>query len=127
MTVSPGYLPPGWPEAVHPPGSDGFERTAVAWLFDHSPPDFRSYEVLRRYPVLLARLAGEQLAAAVEACRTGYRTARADLSGGDLVPATAVAAVIAAYEREGRRLAAAARAADLVGRALRGESFTEPL
>lgn len=110
-----------------PPGADGFERTAVAWLLDHSPPDFRAYDVLRRYPVLLARLAAEQLAAAVDACRTGYRTARADLTRHDLVPAPAIEALIVAYEREGRRLAAAARAADLVGRALRGESFTEPL
>lgn len=125
--MSRSYVPPGWPAPVHPPGTDGFERTAVGWLFDHSPPDFRSYEVLRRYPVLLARLTTEQLRASVEACRAGYRTARADLTGGGLVPPAAVEAVIAAYEREGRRLAAASRAADLVGRALRGESFTEPL
>jgi hypothetical protein len=125
--VSRPYVPPGWPAEVHPPGTDGFERTAVGWLFDHSPPDFRGYEVLRRYPVLLARLTAEQLAASVEACRTGYRTARAELTRGGLVPIEAVEAVISAYEREGRRLAAAARGADLVGRALRGDSFTEPL
>jgi hypothetical protein len=125
--VSRTFVPPGWPEEVHPPGTDGFERTAVGWLFDHSPPDFRAYQVLRRYPVLLARLTGEQLTASVEACRVGYRTARADLTRGGLVPVEAVEAVITAYEREGRRLAAASRAADLVGRALRGESFTEPL
>lgn len=118
------YVPPGWPPTVHPPGAEGFERTAAGWLYDHCPPDFRAYEVLRRHPVLLARLAGEQLAAAVEACRTGYRTARADSP--DLAPEV-VDALLAAYEREGRRLVAAARAADLVGRALRGESFTEPL
>ena len=125
--MSSSYVPPGWPPEVHPPDADGFERTAVGWLFDHSPPDFRAYEVLRRYPVLLARLAAEQLAASVEACRVGYRTARAELTRGGLVPVEAVEAMISAYEREGRRLAAAAHAADVVGRALRGESFTEPL
>lgn len=125
--MSRAYVPPGWPAEVHPPGSDGFERTAVAWLFDQSPPDFRGYDVLRRHPVLLARLAREQLSAAVDGCRAGYRTARAELGADGLVPAEAVQAVVAVYEREGRRLAAAARAADLVGRALRGESFTEPL
>ena len=26
------YLPPGWPTGVHPPGSDDFEATAVAWM-----------------------------------------------------------------------------------------------
>ena len=125
--MSRAYLPPGWPPEVHPPGSDGFQRTAVAWLFDHSPPDFRGYDVLRRYPVLLARLACEQLSAAVAGCRTGYRTARADLAADAGIPAEAVQAMVAVYEREGRRLAAAERAADLVGRALHGESFTEPL
>jgi hypothetical protein len=119
------YLPPGWPIEVHPPGSDGFERTAVGWLLDRCPPDFRAYEVLRKHPPLLARLAAEQLAAAVAACRDGYRTARADLR--DVVPAPAVDQLLAAYEREGRRLAADVRAADLVGRALRGETFTVPL
>jgi hypothetical protein len=121
------YLPPGWPAGAHPPGSDGFERTATGWLLDHSPPDFRAYEVLRRYPVLLARLACEQLAASVEACRAGYRTARADLGRAGTVPHEAVEALLAAYEREGRRLALASRSAELLAAALRGESFTEPL
>jgi hypothetical protein len=120
------YVPPGWPPQVHPPGTEGFERTAVGWLFDQSPPEFRGYEVLRRHPVLLARLAVAQLAASVEACRTGYRTARADVRTLDVGPA-ALDALLAAYEREGRRLAAAHRAAELLGQALRGESFTEPL
>ncbi len=119
------YVPPGWPAEVHPPGTDGFDRTATAWLYDHCPPDFRAYEVLRRHPLLLARLAGEQLAAAVEGCRAGYRTARADLRGA--VPPEALDALLATYEREGRRLARAARAAELILGALRGESFTEPL
>ncbi len=120
------YVPPGWPEQVHPPGSEGFERTAVGWLFDQSPPDFRAYDVLRRHPVLLARLAREQIAAAVSACRDGYRTARADVRALEL-DAEVLEALLAAYEREGRRLALAQRAAELVGQALRGESFTQPL
>jgi hypothetical protein len=110
---------------VHPPGVEGFPRTAQNWLFDHCPPDFRSYDVLRRHPVLLARLTREQLTAAVEACRSGYRTARAELR--DVVPPPVVAELLGTYEREGRRLAAAARAADLISRALAGESFVEPL
>ncbi len=97
----------------------------MAWLFDHCPADFRAYDVLRRHPVLLARLAGEQLTAAVEACRRGYRTARADL--GSSLPAETVDALIQAYEIEGRRLVAASRAADLVLQALRGQHFTAPL
>lgn len=124
------YVPPGWPEPVPPPGADGFERSAVGWLYDHCPPDFRSYDVLRRHPVLLARLAREQLAASVEACRTGYRTARADLRSAPPVrglPADALEALLAAYEREGRRLVTALRGAELIARALAGEPFVQPL
>ena len=51
------YLPPGWPTGVHPPGSEGFERTAVAWLLDMVPPYYRLHGVLQRHPVALATLA----------------------------------------------------------------------
>ena len=51
------YLPPGWPTGVHPPSSEGFERTAVAWLLDVVPPDYRLHGVLQRHPVALATLA----------------------------------------------------------------------
>ena len=112
-------VPPGWPAEVRPPQAPDWERSAVAWLYDLCPPDYRSHEVLRRYPVLLARMAGEHVAAAVEAARNGIRTARAELQG--VVPPDAVDAVIVAYEREGRRLVAAGRAVALVDAALRGE------
>ena len=36
----------------------------MAWLFDLVPPDYRAHEVLRRYPVLLARFAGAALLSA---------------------------------------------------------------
>ena len=45
------YLPPEWPIGVHPPGSEDFESTAVGWLLDVVPPDYRLHGVLRRYPV----------------------------------------------------------------------------
>ena len=47
------YVPPGWPAGVHPPGSEDFERTAVAWLLDVVPADYRLYGVLRRYPLAI--------------------------------------------------------------------------
>ena len=50
MTVADGTVPPGWPVEVRPPGAPDWERTAVAWLFDLVPPDYRAHEVLRRYP-----------------------------------------------------------------------------
>jgi hypothetical protein len=110
---------------VHPPGSEGFERTAVAWLLDVVPPDYRLHGVLQRHPIALATLARRHLAACVEGARQGYRTARTEL--GDVLPVSGLDAVLAAYRSEGHRLVTAARAADLVERALRGKEFTPQL
>ncbi len=118
-------VPPGWPDAVRPPGAPDWERTAVAWLFDLVPPEYRAYEVLRRYPVLLARMAGDHVAAGLEAARAGWRTVRVDLA--DHLPPEAVDAAISAYEREGARLTAAARAVEVVAGALRGERWVPRL
>jgi hypothetical protein len=112
-------VPPGWPAAVLPPQAPDWERSAVAWLFDLCPPDYRAHEVLRRYPVLLARFAAGHVESAVEAARHGIRTARAELNG--VVPPEAVEAALAAYEREGRRLVLTGREIALVDAALRGE------
>ena len=116
------YIPPGWPAGVHPPGSDEFESTAVGWLLDVVPPDYRLHGVLRRYPVALATMARYHSKACVEGARQGYRTARTELAGA--LPPHAIDTVLAAYRKEGARLAATARAVDLVERALRGEVFT---
>src|SRR3954451_8857066 len=62
-------VPPGWPVEVRPPGAPDWERTAVAWLFDLVPPDYRAHEVLRRYPVLLARFAADHVSAGVGGAR----------------------------------------------------------
>jgi len=97
----------------------------VTWLLDVVPPDYRLHGVLVRHPVALATLARHHLAACIEGARQGYRSARAEL-GKDLPPAS-LAAVLAAYQTEGRRLVATARAVDLVGRALRGEKFVPQL
>ena len=116
------YTPPGWPAGVHPPGSDDFESTAVGWLLDIVPPDYRLHGVLRRYPVALATMARYHSRACVEGARQGYRTARTELAGA--LPPHAIDTVLAAYRKEGARLAATARAVGLVERALRGEVFT---
>jgi hypothetical protein len=107
---------------VHPPGSEEFESTAVGWLLDVVPPDYRLHGVLRRYPVALAALARYHSKACVEGARQGYRTARTELAGA--LPPHAIDTVLAAYRKEGARLAATAQAVDLVERALRGEVFT---
>jgi hypothetical protein len=118
-------MPIGWPDGVHPPGSDGFEQTAISWLLDVVPPDYRLHGVLVRHPVALAAMARHHIAACVEGAREGYRCARAEL-GKDLPP-SGLAAVLEAYRTEGQRLVATAKAVDLVGRALRGESFVPQL
>src|SRR2546423_9612 len=118
-------LPPGWPEQVRPPGAPDWERTAVAWLFDLVPPDYRVHEVQRRYPVLLARFAGDHVSAGPEGARGGWRPAR--IGRADHLPAEAIEAAVAAYEREGTRLAAAARGIEAVAAALRGERWVPRL
>jgi hypothetical protein len=115
------YVPPGWPAGVHPPGSEDFESTAVGWLLDVVPPDYRLHGVLRRYPVALAAMARYHAKASVEGARQGYREARTELGGS--LPPHAIDTVLAAYRKEGARLAATARAVDLIERALRGETF----
>ncbi len=116
------YMPPGWPAGVHPPGTDDFESTAIGWLLDVVPPDYRLHGVLRRYPGARAAVARHHARACVEGARQGYRTARAELEGA--LPPHAVDTVLAAYRKEGARLAATARAVSLVERALRGEDLT---
>jgi hypothetical protein len=98
--------------------------TAVTWLLDVVPPDYRLHGVLRRHPLALAVLARHHLAACVQGAREGYRTARTELAS---LPPGGVDAVLEVYRAEGRRLVESARAVDLVGRALRGEVFTPQL
>lgn len=119
------YVPPGWPTGVHPPGSQEFERTAVTWLLDVVPPDYRLYGVLRRYPLALATMAAHHTQACVEGARRGYRTARTELAGA--LPPHALDTVLAAYRAEGQRLVETVQAVELIAAALRGETFTPQL
>ena len=117
--------PPGWPVDVRPPGAPDWERTAVAWLLDLCPPEYRAHEVLRRHPVVLARFAAWHVAGAVDAARQGLSAVRADLR--DVADPATVEAAVVALEREGARLAAARRGVDLVEQALRGRRFARRL
>ena len=69
--------------------------------------------------------AQHHLDACVRGAREGYRSTRTELGGA--LPAAGVDAVLEAYRAEGRRLVAAAQAAELIGRALRGEAFRPKL
>lgn len=123
--MSEAVLPPGWPGEVRPPGTHDWERTATAWLFDLCPPDYRAHEVLRRHPVVLARVAHHHVQAGIAAARTGLSRARHDLS--DVTDVTTIEAAISMYEREGARLMAVARSLVLVEQALRGKRFARRL
>ena len=123
--MPPELVPPGWPADVLPPQAPDWERSAVAWLFDLCPPDYRAHEVLRRHPVVLARFAAQHVAANVQAARDGLRTVREELRG--VVPPEVVEAAIAAYDREGRRLVAAGRQVELVAQALSGKRWVPRL
>jgi hypothetical protein len=116
------FVPPGWPEGVRPPGSGDFEASAISWLLDVVPPEYRQYGVLRRHPVALAAMARHYAHGCVEGARQGYRTARQELA--EHVPPHAVDGLLAAYRKEGFKLAATSRGVELVERALRGEAFT---
>lgn len=120
MTAAAG-LPPHWPGAVAPPGSADWERTAVAWLLDQVPGEYRGYEVLRRHPALLARFTAGHVRACLDAARQGWRDLRRDL--GRELPPDVVEAAMTAYEREGIRLGELARAVAAVEAALRGRRW----
>ena len=114
-------VPPGWPPAVRPAGAPGWEDSAVAWLLDLCPPEYRGYSGLRRHPVVLARFAVLHVEAMQAAARRGLaegRTALRDVADPDVVERA-----LATWEVEQARLVGVRRAAGLVEEALRGRRF----
>ena len=110
--------PPGWPRSVLPPGAPRWEESAAGWLLDLCPADYRSHDVLRRHPVVLARFASHHVAAALAGARAAYAGARREL--GESVDPETLAAALRALEEEGARLARAERELALVEEALHG-------
>ena len=110
---------------VRPPGAPAWERTAVAWLLDLCPPEFRSYPVLRRHDVVLARFAVLHVEACQAAVRRGLSEARAALR--DVADPDTVEAAIKTWHAEDARLLAERRAVGLVEEALRGRRFVARL
>jgi hypothetical protein len=117
--------PPGWPRAVRPPGAPGWELTAVSWLLDICPPEFRSYPVLRRHDVVLARFAVLHVEACQAAVRRGLSEARAELR--DVAGRDTIEAAIETWHAESARLQSERRAVGLVEEALRGKRFVARL
>ena len=117
--------PPGWPQQVRPPDAPDWERTAVNWLFDLCPPEYRSYPALRRHVVVLARFAVLHIEANQLACRRGLSEARSDLR--DVADLDTVEAAVETWHAESARLMGVRRAVGLVEEALRGRRFVARL
>jgi hypothetical protein len=125
MTTGRCVAPPGWPAAVRPPEAPDWERTAVNWLFDICPPDYRSYPALRRHVVVLARFAVLHVEASQAACRRGLSETRAELR--DVAELDVVDAAVLAWQTEDARLQKVRREVGLVEEALRGRRFVARL
>jgi len=113
--------PPGWPAAVRPPEAPEWEASAVAWLLDRCPPEYRGYSGLRRHPVVLARFTVLHVEAMQQASRRGVSEARTVLR--DVADTDVVERAIATWQLETQRLAVLRREAGLVEEALRGRRF----
>ncbi len=119
------YVPPGWPGSVRPPGSPGWLKSAEAYLLDVCPSEYRGYQVLRRHPVVLAKLAREFVASQLVATRAGLSGVRTSLAG--FVDAGTVDQAASVLQQEEARLTRVARGVDLVDQALRDARFTPKL
>ncbi|MDQ4054957.1 MAG: hypothetical protein M3237_20000 [Actinomycetota bacterium] len=117
--------PPGWPPQVRPPDAPGWERTAVNWLLDICPPEYRGYPALRRHEVVLARFAVLHVEASQAACRRGLSEARSALR--EVASLDVVDAAVETWLAEDARLGSLRRAVGLVEEAIRGRRFVARL
>ena len=97
----------------------------MAWLLDLCPPEYRSYPVLRRHEVVLARFAVLHVDACQSAVRRGLSEARAELR--DVAEQDAIEAAVETWHAEVARLMGERRAVGLVEEALRGRRFVARL
>ena len=119
------YVPPGWPGQVRPPGAPGWEATAIAYLLDCCPADFRAYRLLRNHPVVLAQFASVFVNGQHEALQRGLAEVRTSLS--DYVEPDVVDAATQAWLEQDARLARVRRAVTLLDEALHGRVFVRKL
>jgi hypothetical protein len=122
---APPVAPPGWPPGVRAPGAPDWERTAVSWLLDICPPEYRGYPALRRHPVVLARFAVLHVEAGQAAVDRGLSEARGVLR--DVAGPGEVAAALEIWGCEAARLLGVRRAVGLVEEALRGRRYVARL
>lgn len=119
------YTPPGWPDRVRPPGAPDWETTAIAFLLDCCPADFRAYPVLRNHPVVLARFAAQFVQGQYQSTQEGLAGARTSLA--DYVSAEVIESAASAWLEQSAQLVRVRRAVVLVEEALRGKVFVRRL
>jgi hypothetical protein len=108
-----------------PPSAPSWEVSAATWLLDLCPPDYRAHDVLRRYPIVLARFTYHHVESARAGAREAYARARTEL-GQDVAPEV-LDASLRVLEAEGARLNRALREVALVEDALRGRRWQAKL
>lgn len=118
---APPVAPPGWPTGVRAAGAPEWERTAVDWILDICPPEYRGYPGLRRHPVVLARFAVLHVEASQAAVNRGLSEGRGVLR--DVAGESEVAEALEVWSREAARLIGVRRAVGLVEEALRGRRY----
>lgn len=116
-----GVVPPGWPRQVRPPDAPDWEVTAVNWLLDLCPPEYRRFAGLRRHVVVLARFAVLHVEAQQAAIRRGLSEIRGDLK--NVADEAVVEAAVQTFRLEDARLVAVRREVGLVEEALRGRRY----
>ena len=117
--------PPGWPSEVRPPDAPDWEATAVSWLLDLCPAEYRRYPGLRRHVVVLARFAVLHVEAQQAASRRGLSQIRSDLK--DVATLDVVEAAVQTFQLDEARLQSTRRAVGLVEEALRGRRYVARL
>lgn len=119
------YVPPGWPERVRPPGAPDWELTAVEFLLDCCPADYRRFQLLRRHPVVLARFAAVFVEAQVQAGQDGLGGVRVVLA--DFVTPEVVAEAVEVWSQQQATLVRVRREVSMVEEALRGKTYVRKL
>lgn len=117
MYVDEIAVPAGWPTQVRPPGAEGHVRSAVGWLLEQCPPNYRAHPVLRSRPLVLVWLAGLQVESQQAANVAARGAARAELRD-VLGDPRAVEALLRVLDAEQARLLGIERAVRLIGEAL---------
>lgn len=118
------HVPPGWPAEVRPVADPDWQRSAVSWLLDQCPADYRGHRVLSRHPAALIHLAAHHVEAQLQGNRQALASVRSRLRD---LPPPVLAEVVEVLEIEQVRLQAVARGLSLVGEALSGRRFVPRL